>query len=35
MEDPVSRCFVLPLTWFEQVAHDGYGAAETHALRCL
>jgi hypothetical protein len=35
MENPVSRCFVLPLTWFDQVAHDGHGAGETYALRRL
>jgi hypothetical protein len=35
VEDPVSRCFVLPWTRFTQVAHDGYGSGPTHALRGL
>jgi hypothetical protein len=32
MEDPVSRRLVLPLTRFEQVAHDGYRSRATDAL---
>ena len=35
MEDPLSRGLVLPLTRFEQVAHDRYGSGTTHALRGL
>jgi hypothetical protein len=33
MKDPVSRRFVLPLTWLEQVAHDRYRSDPPHALR--
>src|SRR5215208_3127884 len=32
MEDPVSCRLVLPLTRFEQVAHDGYRSCATDAL---
>ena len=35
MEDPVSRRLVLPLTRFEQVAHDRYRSRATHAPRPL
>jgi hypothetical protein len=32
MEDPISRRLVLPLTWLEQIAHDGYGSGAPQAL---
>jgi hypothetical protein len=33
MEDPVGRRFVLPLTRFEKIAHDGDRSGMTQALR--
>src|SRR6185503_18993307 len=35
MKDPVSPRLVLPLTGLEQVAHHGYRAGTTQALRGL